>query len=178
MIITFTAMAASATGFSGIGSCKIDYPARRFRLLAQAPASHSGGPTAISWRKYWSKSPDLVTVENLFVSGRKVCAQIDTFLTQNAILFPTKLPGLKAEPAAGVAAIRYEDAELDAVQIDGGLTLDGCRANDKSPVFLAGAKAHVPETEIAAVLGNAFFQQSVLTFDFPGSRLIVDAPGK
>ncbi len=157
---------------------QIDYPARRFRLLAQVPASHSGATTAISWRKYWSKSPDLVTVENLVVSERKVCAQIDTFLAQSAILFPTKLPGLKTEPAAGVAAIQYEDAKLDAVQLDGGLTLGGCSTNDKTPVFLAGAKAHVPETEIAAVLGNAFFQQTVLTFDFPSSRLIVDSPTK
>ena len=155
---------------------QIDYPKRRFRVVAHAPTMTTpGNSTTISWRKYWSKSPDLVTIETLAVAGHSVCAQIDTFLAHNAILFSTKLPWLKAEPAPEAAAIKYEDAKLGAVRVRGGLSFGDVHTDDTTPVYLAGAQAHVPETEIAAVLGNEFFQRSVLTFDFPASRISVEA---
>ena len=158
---------------------QIDYPKRRFRIVAHAPAvTTPADSTTISWRKYWSKSPDLVTVENLAVAGRPVCAQIDTFLARGAILFSTKLPWLKSEPVPEAAAIKYEEAKLGAVRVRGGLALGDIHTGDATPVYLAGADAHVPETEIAAILGNEFFRQSVLTFDFPGSRLLVEAASK
>ena len=158
---------------------QIDYPKRRFRIIAHAPmVATPGDATMISWRKYWSKSPDLVTVENLAVAGHPVCAQIDTFLAHSAILFFTKLPWLKSEPAPEVAAINYEEAKLGAGRVPGGLSLGEVHTDDATPVYLAGADAHVPETEIAAILGNEFFRQSVLTFDFPGSRLLVESAPK
>ena len=158
---------------------QIDYPNRRFRVVAHAPAvTTPEESTTISWRKYWSKSPDLVTVENLAVAGHPVCAQIDTFFAHAAILFFPKLPWLKSEPAPEVAMIKYEEAKLGAVRVQGGLSVCNVRTGDATPIYLAGADAHVPETEIAAILGNEFFRQSVLTLDFPGSRLSVESTPK
>ena len=109
------------------------------------------------------------------MAGHPVCAQIDTFLAHTAILFSTKLPWLESEPVPEAAAIKYEEAKLGAVHVRCGLSLGEVHTDDATPVYLAGADAHVPETEIAAILGNEFFQRSVLTFDFPASRLLVEA---
>ena len=158
---------------------QIDYPKRRFRVVAHAPTvAMPGNSTTIFWRKYWSKSPNLITIENLVVAGHPVCAQIDTFFAHAAILFFAKLPWLKSEPAPEAAAIKYEEAKRGAGRVRGGLSLGDVHTDDATPIYLAGADAHVPETEIAAILGNEFFGQSVLTFDFPGSRLLVEPAPK
>lgn len=165
-------------GYDALKQCvaQVDYPARRVRLLDAddaGTAAARGSVSPITWKKYHHRSPDLVTVENLRVGERTVCAQVDTFFVRTAILFAPKLASLQSQPAPGVAPVRYEEAELAAVRVPGGLTLGTTRLAEDAPVFLAGADAHVPETEIAAVLGSGFFAARVLTLDLPASRLIV-----
>lgn len=176
-----------ADGTLGYGFFKdrivqIDYPARRFRLLDRtaSPMADNRDAAKITWHKYSSKSPDLVTVDNVDVAGRTVAAQVDTFLAQNVILFSTKLPWLKTEPAAGVTPIKYEEARIPAVRIigGGGVALGACRTGGGATVFLAGADAHTPETELAVILGNGFFAGKVLTLDFAGSRLVAQPSSK
>ena len=160
---------------------QIDYPARRLRLLDAADATAAatrGQAIAITWKKYWSGSPDLVTVDDLQIEGHRLCAQLDTFYRHTAILFSTKLPWLKTDPAPGVAAVKYEEAELAPARVPGGLALGACRLDAGTPVYVAGADAHIPETELCVVLGTGFFRQSVVTLDYPASRLIVEPSSK
>ena len=180
------AIGLDCDGLLGYGALKdrvvqIDYPSRHLRFLdaadAKAALAH-GQSFAISWKKYWSKSPDLVTVDDVQVDGHRLCAQIDTALRFSAILFSTKLTWLKSDPAPGIAPVRYEDADLSPARISGGLTLGDYRLGNDVQVYVAGADAHVPETDLSVVLGTAFFRNTVLTLDFPGSRLIVGAPPK
>ena len=156
---------------------QIDYPARRLRFLdaaATKAAAERGQTFAITWKKYWSGSPDLVTIDDVQIAGHRVCAQVDTFYAATAVLFPSKLPWLKTEPAPGTKLVRYEDADLPAARVPAGLALGNCRLDGNTPVYIAGAGAHVPETDLSVVLGNEFFRGKVLTLDFPASRLIVE----
>jgi hypothetical protein len=55
-----------------------------------------------------------------------------------------------------------------------GLALGNLRLDGNAPVYIAGADAHVPETDLSVVLGTGFFRQRVLTLDYPASRLIIE----
>lgn len=177
------AIGLNCDGLLGYGALKdrvvqIDYPSRRLRFLNAADAKAAlarGQSFAISWKKYWSKSPDLVTVDDVQVDGHRLCAQVDTALRFSAVLFSTKLTWLRSEPATGVATVRYEEADLPPARITGGLALGDRRLGSDVTVYIAGADAHVPETDLSVILGTAFFQNTVLTLDFPGSRLMVGA---
>ncbi len=151
---------------------QIDYPARKLRLLSAAPKGDAGSvDLPIQWRQYHSESPQLITTDQLHVGDHAIPAQIDTCFAQTLILFTTKLPWLDSRPAADVQAVRYEDAALQPATLTVPVAL-GSRRFPANPVaYLADKDAHIPETDIAAVLGNRFFQDGVLTLDFRSGRL-------
>jgi predicted aspartyl protease len=178
----FQLAGVNCDGALGYGALKdrvvqIDYPARRIRFLdagATKLAAERGQTFSITWKKYWSGSPNLVTVDDVQIAGHRLCAQVDTFYQATAILFSTKLPWLKTEPATDAKPVRYEDAELSPARVPDGLALGNLRLDGNAPVYIAGADAHVPETDLSVVLGTGFFRQRVLTLDYPASRLIIE----
>ena len=101
---------------------------------------------------------------------------MDTFFAGGLIVFPGKLAGLEPRVARDAPTIYYAQATLPATRLGDAATLGAAKYPAGEPVYLAGKGAHVPQTEIAAVLGNAFFHDSVLTLDFQSDRLLV-TPG-
>ena len=153
---------------------QIDFPARKLRLLDSSPAAPSSTAAApIVWRPYQKGTPPLVTVDGLRIGSRTVPAQVDTFFLGSLILFSDKLAGLETPGAKDVSGLYFEQAKLPAARLKEAVVLGGATYPAGQPVYVAGKGAHLPQTEIAAVLGNAFFQDSVLTLDFQSDRLIV-----
>ena len=142
---------------------QIDFIERKFRLLPAPPAA-ANVSTGIVWRKYQSQSPLLITVDDIVVNGHHVIAQLDTFFGQSLLLFAAKLPWLKAVPISAVPSVRYEEAALSAADA-GEVAWGNFIPRSRGEVYVAGADAHVPETEINAVAGNSFFQGALLTID-------------
>ena len=153
---------------------QIDFPARKLRLLGSSPGATASSSAPIVWRPYQKGTPPLVTVDGLRIGGQMtVPAQVDTFLAGSLILFADKLAGLETPGAKDVPGIYFEQAKLPAARLKEAVSLCGATYPAGQPVYVAGKGARLPQTEIAAVLGNAFFQDSVLTFDFKNDRLIV-----
>jgi hypothetical protein len=153
---------------------QIDYPARKLRLLGSAPATTATAASLpIQWRPYQKGGPPLVTVDRLMLGSRAVCGQIDTFFAGPLILFPRKEAGAEPEPAAGIPGTYFEQAMLAAAKLTESATLGAATCSKGSVCYLAGKGAHTPEGEIAAVVGNGFFQDSVLTLDFQNDRVLV-----
>ena len=153
---------------------QIDYPARKLRLLGSAPAATaSAAAIPIVRRPFEKDTPPLICVDGLRLGGRGVPAQVDTFFSGSLILFSSKIAGLETPGAREVPAVYFEQAKLPAARLKEPVTLGGATYPAGLPVYVAGREAHVPQTEIAAVLGNTFFQGSVLTLDFQNDRLLV-----
>ena len=153
---------------------QIDYPPRELRLLGSAPAATASAPAApIVWRPFQKGTPPLVTVDRLRIGSRAVPAQVDTFFTGSLILFSGKLAGLETPGDKGVPETYFEGAKLPAARLRDAVTLGGAAYPGGQPVYVAGNRARNPQTEIAAVLGNTFFQNSVLTLDFQKEQLII-----
>ena len=166
-------------GTLGYGAFKgrvlqIDYGARKLRLLDAAPATTaSAASLPIHWRPYQKGAPPLVTVDKLRIGSRPFCAQVDTFFAGSLILFPSKLGGLDPSAARGVPTMYYEQSNLSAARLKEAAALGTATLSAGEILYVAGKAAHTPQTEIAVVLGNAFFHDSVVTFDFQGDRLLI-----
>ena len=152
---------------------QIDFPARKLRLLGSSPGATASSSAPIVWRPYQPGTPPLVTVDGLRIGGRTVSAQVDTFFAGSLILFSDKVAGLETPGARDVPGVYFEQAKLPAARLKEAVSLGGAEYPAGQPVYMAGKGAHLPQTEIAAVLGNAFFRDSVLTLDFQNDRLIV-----
>ena len=152
---------------------QIDYPARKLRLLGSSPGATASATVPIVWRPYQKGTPPLVTVDALRIGSRTVPAQVDTFFLGSLILFSDKVAGLETPGAKDVPGLYFEQAKLPAARLKEAAVLGGAAYPAGQPVYVAGKGAHLPQTEIAAVLGNAFFRDSVLTLDFQNDRLIV-----
>ena len=153
---------------------QIDYGARKLRLLDSAPAgTASAPPLPLRWLPYQKGSPPLVTVDKLRIGSRPFCAQVDTFFAGSLILFPSKLGGLDPSPAREAPTLYYEQSNLSAARLKEAAVLGAATLSAGEILYVAGKAAHTPQTEIAVVLGNAFFHDSVVTFDFQGDRLLI-----
>ncbi len=158
---------------------QIDYPARKLRLFAAAPKGDMRGATEgadvpIQWRQYHAQSPRLITTDQLHLGGHAIPAQIDTCFAHTLILFTTKLPWLDSSPTRDVEAVRYEEADLQPVNVLMPISLGNLSFRANPIAYLARADAHVPDTDIAAVIGNRFFEAGMLTLDFRAARLSVE----
>ena len=153
---------------------QIDFPARKLRLLGSAPAATASAVAIpIVRRPFQKDTPPLITVDGLRIGSRMVPAQVDTFFPGSLILFSSKVAGLETPGARDVPALYFEQAKLPAARLKEPATLGGATYPAGLPVYVAGREARVPQTEIAAVLGNTFFQGAVLTLDFQNDRLLV-----
>lgn len=152
---------------------QIDFPARKLRLLGSSPGATASSSAPIVWRPFQKGTPPLVTVDGLRIGGRTVPAQVDTFFAGSLILFADKVAGLETPGAKDVPEVYFEQAKLPAARLKEAAAFGGATYPAGQPVYVAGKGARLPQTEIAAVLGNAFFQDSVLTLDFKNDRLIV-----
>ena len=155
---------------------QIDYPERKLRLYAAAPKGDIRGATEgadlpIQWRQYHSQSPQLITTDQLRIGEHAIPAQIDTCFAHSLILFTTKLPWLETRPTSEVEAVHYEEATLQPATVLAPVALGNLHFKTNPLAYLARADAHVPETDIAAVIGNRFFEAGVLTLDFRTGRL-------
>ncbi len=155
---------------------QIDYPERKLRLYAAAPKGNARGATEgadlpIQWRQYHAQSPQLITTDQLRIGDHTAVAQIDTCFAHTLILFTTKLPWLETRPTGEVGAVHYEDATLQPATVPSPIALGNLRFKGNPLAYLARSDAHVPETDIAAVIGNRFFESGVLTLDFRTGRL-------
>ena len=147
----------------------IDYAAGRVLFPTVIP---EGETTPITWLKYHDRSPQLITFDGLSIDGFPVTAQFDTFMSKNAIVFITKLPDLAVDPDQRAPRYTYEEAPLSPGRV-GSLKLGNTLLAAHPLVYAADAKAHVPTTAIAAVLGDALFARRAVTIDFVNSNLIV-----
>lgn len=155
---------------------QIDYPAQKLRLYSAAPRGDArgaaiGADLPIQWRQYHEGSPQLITTDQLHIGDRTIPAQIDTCFAHSLILFVTKLPWVEALARSDVDAVRYEQATLQPARVTASIALGNLSFQTNPVAYLARADAHVPDTDIAAVLGNRFFQNAVLTLDFRTGRL-------
>ena len=151
----------------------LDYGKRRLIFPDLMP---DGERATITWLKYRSQSPELITFNDLNVDGFPAVAQFDTAMTKSAIIFPTKLPDLIILPEPRAPAYSYEGGAVEPGRI-GSLRLGTTLLAARPLVYAAGTGAHVPETEIAAVVGDELFARRAVTLDFPSSVLIVsDSP--
>lgn len=147
----------------------IDFANREMRFPTELP---DGEQTTITWLKYQDTSPPLVTFDGLDVDGFTVTAQLDTLMSKNAILFTSKLPDLAVDPDLRAKPYTYEEEQLQPGRV-GALRLGSTLLAAQPLVYAADAKAHVPTTAIAVVLGDALFARRAVTLDFPGSILVV-----
>jgi hypothetical protein len=158
---------------------QLDY-ARSTMLVTKAIPSDnhasSESRVPITWLKYQPQSPLLVTFDGLSVDGINLVAQLDTFLAANAIVFLTKTPRFSTLAAATNAKpITYEEATLRPARCSD-IALGSLRLGGTEPViYLADEHAHVPTTDISAVVGNGLLAGRLLTLDFPNSTLTVSA---
>ena len=152
---------------------QIDYPARKLRVLATSPAATAAAaPVPILWRPLAKGTPPVVTVDRLRLGGRTIAAQVDTFFRGALIVFPGKVSGLDTLPVpTGTAATPYAGAELPAGRLRTAAILGGITRPADGTVYLAGKDARIPQTEVAAILGSAFFQGAILTLDLKENRL-------
>jgi hypothetical protein len=147
----------------------IDYAEGRVTFPTGMP---DGETTPITWLKYHDRSPQLVTFDGLNIDGFPVTAQFDTFMSKNAIVFTTKLPDLAVDPDQRAPRYTYEEAALSPGRV-GSLKLGTTLLAAHPLVYAADAKAHVPTTAIAAVVGDALFAKRAVTLNFVDSTLIV-----
>ena len=158
---------------------QIDYPERKLRLYAAAPKGDMRGATEgadvpLQWRQYHDGSPQLITTDQLHLGDHAIPAQIDTCFAHTLILFTTKLPWLDSSPTREVEPAHYEEATLQPVNVLMPISLGNLSFRANPIAYLARADAHVPDTDIAAVIGNRFFEAGVLTIDFRTARLSVE----
>ncbi len=158
---------------------QIDYAAHKLRLLDSFPAvTAAAAPLAIHRLPYQKGGPPtLVTVDRLLIGGRAVVAQVDTFFAGSLVLFPAKVAGVVPTAAKDAPPAAFAGAQLPAARLKETVTLGGISLRPGETLYAARKEARAPETEIAAVLGNAFFHQCVVTLDFQGDRLLV-TPGR
>jgi len=171
-------------GSLGYGALKeyvvqLDYAHRTMQVTnAEPSASPSGGGirVPITWLKYQPQSPLLVTFDGLSVDGINLVAQLDTFLAANAIVFSAKTPRFSAlATATDAKPITYEEATLRPARCSA-IAFGSVRLGGTEPViYVADEHAHVPTTDITAVVGNGLLAGRVLTLDFPKSTLTVSA---
>jgi len=147
----------------------IDYPNWRVGFPESLP---EGETTPITWLKYHDRSPQLVTFDGLNIDGFPVSAQLDTFMSKNAIVFTGKLPDLAVDPDPRAPRYSYEESPLSPGRV-GSLKLGQTLLAANVLVYAADAKAHVPTTAIAVVVGDALFAKRALTLDFVNSSLTV-----
>lgn len=168
-------------GSLGYGAFKeyivqLDYAGRTMLVTQATPSDTRSGAihVPITWLKYQPQSPLLVTFDGLSIDGINLVAQLDTFLAAKAIVFSTKTPRLGALPTATNAKpIIYEEATLRPAQCSA-ISLGSLRLGGTAPlIYVADEHAHVPTTEISAVVGNGLLTGRVLTLDFPKSTLSV-----
>ena len=169
-------------GSLGFGAFKnyvvqLDYASRTLLVADAAPSNASTNAatsTPITWLKYQPRGPLLVTFDGLKIDGVSLVAQLDTFLAANAIVFSPKTPQLGVLPsAANAKPIFYEESTLRPAQCSD-ISLGSLRLGGAAPViYVADKGAHVPTTDISAVVGNGLLAGRVLTLDFPKSTLTV-----
>ncbi len=158
---------------------QIDYPERKLRLFTAAPKGDAkgaaeGADLPIQWQQYHAQSPSLITTDQLRIGDHTIRAQIDTCFAHSLILFTTKLPWLDTRPTGEIDAVHYEDATLQPANVLAPIALGNLSFKTNPVAYLARADAHVPDTDIAAVIGNRFFQYGVLTLDFRTDRLTAE----
>lgn len=158
---------------------QIDYPGRKLRLYATAPKGDArgaaeGADLPIQWRQYHAQSPQLITTDQLHIGDHTIPAQIDTCFAHGLILFTTKLPWLETRPTSEVGAVHYEEATLQPATVLAPIALGNLHFKTNPVAYLARSDAHVPETDISAVIGNRFFEAGVLTLDFRAGRLTAE----
>ncbi len=153
---------------------QLDYGTRKLRLLDSPPAATATAvPLPIRWLAFQKNAPPLVAVDHLRIGSRTFCAQVDTFFAGSLILFAGKLAGVEPVAARDVPATYYEGAKLSAGRLKEAAALGGAAFSAGEPIYVATKEARTPQTDIAAVLGNAFFHDSVLTLDFQNDRVLI-----
>ena len=68
----------------------------------------------------------------------------------------------------------YEGGVLRAATPSLPVSLGSYHYSPTPPVFLADKDARIPETDIAAVMGNVFFLHAVVTLDYKHDQMIVE----
>ena len=137
-----------------------------------------GESAQITWLRYDANSPPLVTISDVTVDGFPAGALIDTALGKNAVIFESKLPDLALdnENDKRLGPFAYAGEPLRPGRV-GSVRLGTTTLMGSVRCYGADARAHVPASEIAIILGSGIFQNWALTLDFPGSRAIVTAAG-
>ncbi len=158
---------------------QIDYQAHKLRVLPAMPPPPAGVVVVpIQWKQYLKDGPYLLTTDQFKVGEHPVVAQFDTLFARTMILFTTRLPWLESRRLPDLPSAFYEDGVLRAALPSLPVALGSHLYAPTPPAYLADKDAHLPETDIAAVLGNVFFLDAVVTLDYKKDRMMVEWKGK
>ena len=156
---------------------QIDYPARKLRLLPAAPTPPPGAVVLpMQWKRYDPKGVGVLTTDQLRLGDHPLVAQFDTLFARTVILFTTKLPWLESKRLPDLPSAYYEQGILRAALPLLPVSLGDHALPPGMPAFLADKDAHTPTTDIAAILGNTFFLDAVVTLDYKHDQIFVEWP--
>ena len=156
---------------------QIDYPGRKLRLLPAVPPPPPGAVVLpMQWKPYDLKSVGVLTTDQLHLGDHPLVAQFDTLFARTMVLFTPKLPWLETKRLPDLPSAYYEQGVLRAALPLQPISLGDHALPPGMPVFLADKDAHLPATDIAAVLGNTFFLDAVVTLDYKHDKMIVEWP--
>lgn len=159
------------------------YTAFKDRVLRLDPRQHvvtvgdaSPGPAPAGAQRYGlrivtfgSAGPPILTADAVEVNGHKFLAQLDTVFPEGAMLFPASRDtlGLQDAHPIGHRILPYYDDHAELLRLAPGKVTfgDPLFAEAGRHVFLPGKGVHFPDNDIALVLGNAWFQGRLVTFD-------------
>jgi predicted aspartyl protease len=158
---------------------QIDYPASKIRFYAEFPyPGIQNAPNTVNKIAMAFRYDDGVLIDSVFINGQKLKATLDTGSSETFALTPEAVATLGLEEEAQNAEVEksvgyngeYESKSgvLKSVRI-GRLSVDSAPA-----AFLAAGTGH-DKKKFQVNIGNGFFKDYLLTFDFRGKVVVFES---
>jgi predicted aspartyl protease len=159
---------------------QIDYPASKLRFFAESPyAGIQNQPNTVNKIAMPFRYDSGVLIDSVFINGQKLKATLDTGSSGTFALTPEAVAILgledQAQDGAGEKSVGYngeyesKSGVLKSVRI-GRLSLESAPAS-----FWPAGAGH-DKAKFQVNIGNGFFKDYLVTFDFRGKLVVFEEP--
>jgi predicted aspartyl protease len=154
---------------------QIDYPASKLRFFAESPyAGIQNQPNTVNKIAMPFRYDNGVLIDSVFINGQKLKATLDTGSSGTFALTPEAVAILgledQAQDGAGDKSVdEFKSGVLKSVRI-GRLSLESAPAS-----FWPAGAGH-DKAKFQVNIGNGFFKEYLVTFDFRGKIVVFEEP--
>jgi len=162
---------------------QLDYPNHLIRIsapLAEAQACpQKCGDLAI--KHVGSSGPPTLTTTGFSINGQPVEAQLDTLFSGTMLVYPgavEKLALKKQSKAKHKEFFPYIQGGLKLARAEGATeSFYDVQLMQDAPLYFGTSDAHVPNVQFDATVGTDLLRRGVVTFDFKGMHMWIEAAG-